>query len=599
MCADSVSHAQEERPANEPRRWTTQWSFEDIDLKDLASKLRLIGLRLPVEIAGRAAIDFDVSIPVTALRSLKQYRFKGSLRVRDLIADDAEFQTFDAEVDYREGLLKFERLRATQGAGTISGKARAMLDPSDKFDAELQVQSVDIEPIAKLLAKFGIGTEDKPIRGFADANVRASGNVSELKQPTKWDIVGNLRAAGIAVGASHQYGVDVREFQLVDGEVTVVYQVRATDLPEFFAAGKANFRFDGTDAFDIEIATNDLPLTDILGMYFESPKTLVDGKLDLQGNVKGKFVDGEPLPQFVARASLASPNITFFGVELGLLEHDLLMDNRSFSLTPRSTQSSRKKSLVQRLSASFAATDTHFKFTEVSAEFFGGLFKGAADVARLAEGNHAVKAVWQNIDPVVHWQFPGKSDEVIITGKTSGKLNWTAPANRLDQPSFHRGETKIAINELALVGQSIGGLTATASISEKAIQTNGDGTLFGGKARVSTTAPLEADAKWSDVTQRILGEIEVEEAAITQLLSISELSEKRFDGTISGLLRFRREAGVPFVATSEWTVRNLRVNRTTLSNKITFSVQSKNDALTLSSLRGTTELLDMPPGFSL
>lgn len=158
---------------------------------------------------------------MNALRTAKEYRFHGSLKVRNLKADDAKFESFATEVDFRDGLLHFERLHATQGNGVITGRATTMLDPSDSFDAKLQLQQIEVEPIPKILAKFGLGTESKLVRGVADANIKARGKVAQLNQLEKWNIAGNANAKGLSVGDSHHYDVDVSEFQLKDGLVRV------------------------------------------------------------------------------------------------------------------------------------------------------------------------------------------------------------------------------------------------------------------------------------------------------------------------------------------------------------------------------------------
>ena len=304
---NAEAHAQLEQP-QAARRWTSEWSFDDIDLEDLTKKFRLVGIELPIELSGRASVRFDVAIPVTALRSSKEYRFHGTLQVKDLLADDAKFESFEAEVDFRDGLLRFERLHATQGSGTIRGTATAKLDPSDDFEAALNLQQVDVGPIAKVLTKFGVGTKSKPVRGFADATINARGQVSDLSHPEEWNITGSLRATQLAIGESNRYDVTIQDFQLNDGKVRIpMFQVGATKLPDFFARGKAQFRFDGTDTFEVGLAANDLPLTDLLGMYFESPKSLVDGKLDLQATVRGRFAQPDSFPQFSARALMASP----------------------------------------------------------------------------------------------------------------------------------------------------------------------------------------------------------------------------------------------------------------------------------------------------
>ena len=147
------------------RYWSTNWSFTDIDLRDLGAKLRSIGLELPVKMSGRASINFDVSVPINAIRTGKAYRFRGTLSSTKVTVENARLDALSATVTYNDGVLVLSDLRATQREGKINGSAKAELIPARSFDASIEFSSFDMAPIAEIFTKFGIGSESRSVVG--------------------------------------------------------------------------------------------------------------------------------------------------------------------------------------------------------------------------------------------------------------------------------------------------------------------------------------------------------------------------------------------------------------------------------------------------
>ena len=105
FCAHTASKTQAQDapkmrdvPAAQYRYWTSKWSFESIDLKELTNKLGAFGIVIPVRLEGKASIDFDVSVPLNALRTPEAYKFRGTLAALDLQVDDAFLRFIRADV---------------------------------------------------------------------------------------------------------------------------------------------------------------------------------------------------------------------------------------------------------------------------------------------------------------------------------------------------------------------------------------------------------------------------------------------------------------------------------------------------------------------
>ena len=103
-----------DKPATKYRYWTSNWSFESIDLKDLSRKIEAFGILIPVQLEGIASVDFDVSVPLNALRTPEAYKFRGTLDATNLRVDDLFLPTLRADVVYEGGVLRLDRMQGNQ-----------------------------------------------------------------------------------------------------------------------------------------------------------------------------------------------------------------------------------------------------------------------------------------------------------------------------------------------------------------------------------------------------------------------------------------------------------------------------------------------------
>ncbi len=99
-------------PNNSPRYryWTTNWSFEEINVGTLLGRLRRLGIEIPVDADGDVSLRFSVSIPLNALHNGQAYRFNGTLRSNRLRVEELQLSNFSTDVQYDNGLLALKNL---------------------------------------------------------------------------------------------------------------------------------------------------------------------------------------------------------------------------------------------------------------------------------------------------------------------------------------------------------------------------------------------------------------------------------------------------------------------------------------------------------
>lgn len=586
-----------DKPEAKPkyRYWTTQWSFEDIDVKELASKLKAIGVELPVELSGRVSVNFDVSIPFMAVRTAEAYRFNGSLKARQLMVEDVSFEKLDASVNYQEGVITLSDLSGKQSArenrtsGVISGSAKAALIPRDSFGASIEFSEFDIEPITRLLAKFGIGSKSRPIRGIISGDFDAIGKLDLIDQPQKWEANGTLQLDQLSVGDSLTYAATVDAFKLKDQHLqTNGIEMNSPSIPSFFLKAKADLYLDASRSFQLLMATNDLPLTDLLGLYFETAESIADGKLDLQATVTGKFVDGNEFPELDARLRIASPQMRVGGIDLGLIEHDIRATDKRLSITPTANVSLEQadRLTIERMSADYDLTEDRFLLQKVDLKAFAGTMKASGELSRKETGNHALSAKWSEIRPQFSVGALLGTRDVLMSASTSGQIEWTAPASEFEIPSSHRLTANASLSQVRLGAQSVGAAEAQLSIDKAGMRVSADATVLGGRVLIKTVAPIPQTATWSDVPATALGELKIEKVSLGHLARVVSGQKTRFAGRLGGSIRFERCADGTLSSQSSLRLQRLAAGKTLVARDVALRFESSGKEITIRSIRG-------------
>ena len=256
------------------------------------------------------------------------------------------------------------------------------------MDATLNVQRIDIAPIAELVAKLGIGREDRLPSGTVNGDVQLSGNLSKLDEIDSWTAKGKLTLQDIAVANSNRYSASLPDFSLEKSRFVVpAFELFSSDVPTFKLAADADIRLSGNQQFKLSVAGDDIPATDLASLVLESPRSTIDGKLDIQGELTGELKPPGGLPpRLNCEIAIASPALSVMGVDLGTLEHKIALTSESIDIRP--LQPSPQSLTIQRLSAGYQIAPDSFRVTDLDAELFGGEMQGNLKLARQAKQSH-------------------------------------------------------------------------------------------------------------------------------------------------------------------------------------------------------------------
>jgi hypothetical protein len=585
-----VAPAPQANQAANFRYWTTSWSFEEIDLRDLSAKLSSIGFELPIEISGTASVNFDVSIPLNGLRNAKAYKFRGSLSSTQFKADQFVLEEFAANVTYSEGIVRLTDLRGKQNGGSFSGSATADVASQGPFEAALTISRLQLGPIAQLLEKLGIGRKDKLASGSVDGEVKLSGNLSKIREIAAWNATGKLRLQKITIGDSIPYSITIDDLSLRDGRLVIAdVGVRSSALPEFFLRAGVDAELVGKQTLDISLQADDIPATDLLGLYFDSPQLLFAGKLDLQGNVTGELNPaGKTSPNLNMQLALASPSIQVLGIDLGLLEHQLTLTSESIELQPLRAPDETQALTIDNIRANYLLQPQRLKIMNFDAKVFGGTLAGNAELARVAAGEHSVAAEWKDLNPKVTFPLGLGSNPVRLSATTTGNVNWSAPAAKVEFPAFHRADVQVQVDPLILGTEALGSADVTLKINDSGLELRGDGKLFGGRVELTSTAPLDPAVRWSDVPKLITGgQLLLSNVRVDELIKgLAAQNPRRFAGQISGTTEVTLEQGQVVETKSRWLVRDLGVDGQILSRRLDADIATRGSQVNVRSIKG-------------
>ncbi len=433
---DAAGNAPAQNPPAETnyRYWTTDWSFEQIDLGTLTRRLSALGIEIPVRLEGIADVQFDVSVPLNALRTGKAYKFKGTLSVVDFRADQLRLENFAADLNYDDGKLSLTRLKSSQAdGGSLAGIASAELIPRGEFRSKLNVANFNTEAIIDLLTKFDVLPAETVQSGTVNAEVTASGPVEAISDLSRWEASGDLSIDDLRLEGLFPINGTVQEFQFREQRLEIGSLNLTSPASETFrVAGKGSVDLAGPLAFSLQLQSNDLPLGEVLELTSDSAVPLIAGKVDLIGTADGRFPENATSPELDIQFAVASPQLFAAGVDLGTIEHDLSITEQQFQLTPRvaADQSAVEGRELDSIRANYQLGEQRILLDQLDAAVFGGQVDGSLSLSRETSGRHEVDVSWNNVAPAFVYQLPGASRPTSIAAQTTGSVEWTVPADQ-------------------------------------------------------------------------------------------------------------------------------------------------------------------------
>ncbi len=358
----------------------------------------------------------------------------------------------------------------------------------------------------------------------------------------------------------------------------------------------------GERNFDVVVRGNDLPLQAMSKLVALSDEAAVTGKVDLDAHGSGTLGNqGIDKAQWALDGQIASPQLTAFGLSLGLVQHHFEFDKRHLLLKPIDETESKQTDArfrLQSVQADYQITDSAFALNRLDATAFGGSITGSASFARTDVGSHQLDLDWADVTPQFKTSFLLPSS-VVVQLQTSGNVHWTMPATEVDRPATHRGTAKLSIGELVIGRERVGTAELLLKSLENELQLVGSGNLFGGNFSVETASQLTADATWWDVipnsfqaveSTSISGNGHIRSINVAQINRLFHLVPRRVDGWISGVFDVhptRTATDKHYESLARISLDNVTVDQKLLTRRIRAEIGVNPAGIQVRSLNGS------------
>ena len=523
--------------ANQPRLWTTEWSFQEVDVERLLSRLHSIGIDVPVDAEGQASVEFTVSVPITALRDAKAYRFEGQLSSKRLRLDRLLLEDFRADVSYRDGVMRLSEMqgrwsdRDEKAFGRFQGDATAELSPRGDFSANLKTESLPIKPL------FDLTGSNRRIGGVVSGELNFLAPLKKLKDFSAWNTVADVRIERLRIDDQIPLDVDTGPIQIRDGVIQLQSAVAtASESPTARADLSGQIELIDRKRFQFRLRGNDVPLATVTNIFLGAQTAA--GKLDIDATAEGEWAAGS----WSLAGRLASPNLSVLSQDLGLLEHEFFFDEEQILLEPLNP-AFKEGFLIERLAARHQLTPERLKITEISAELFGGSFTGQIFLARQDAELHHFQVAWDNLHPDINLA-PFLGTQVCVSAKTSGEVDWQVSANSVERPAAHQGTTQIRLDEVQIRSGVIGNLSVHCQADQGVFSLKGEGEMFGGKLHIDTKTTINDNEAWPVLlTRPPVGDLSIKSAKANRFAKIVfPGSSRRWTGNLEAHLNWKPAA---------------------------------------------------------
>jgi len=498
---DAVELVNAQQPPRNVRYWTTNWSFQDINIGTLARRLSRIGIAAPVDLDGTVSVEFAVSIPINALRDATAYRIVGTIQSTRLRVESTTL-SLNTDVNYQAGIASLNNLQgqlfsdssanAVADAGAFAGKASLRLAGQGERLANVSL-AIDRVRLSVLTGAF---SEESGLRinatGNASGDLQWVAPVDSITDPTTWNADGRLAIRRLSIDNRPPLDLDTGPFRIGEGSLDVPslrMNVVGTEAAGLTAA--LNTEFNAPQRWTATINAQRLPIESVAAVVAMGAVPATYGNLTLDVTASGTLT---PL-DWQVEGQLQSQDLSVYGVPIGEFNHTLLTDNQRFSLSPHEALSSDE--IFRTIEASYEITPESINLTQIDAEMFGGQIAGDVRWARDLTLSHHANLDWTEL--ALRWDVgsvtSGMPAELLLN--TQGRVAWDVPAQSLELPAAHTFRAVLNFDNLLLGGQSIGNASVQVRAVDGSLAVRGTGALLGGSFEVDSTSEIPTDLNWS------------------------------------------------------------------------------------------------------
>lgn len=617
IAVPSLASADKPDADSAQRYWTTEWSFEDVDVANLTRQLGSIGIDLGVELEGNVSVQFDVGVPWTSLTDAAEYRFEGTLSSPMLVVDGLRLKDLQTSVEYQKGVATLSQLTAIVlddqtdpntrtipqeiSAGRIDAHATVELVPRGDVVADVSIDQLSLESLSQLIDKW-LPNQSKslPSGGEVSTQVQLRVPLDSASELDAYQLSGKARGRGVSLPdlPSADFNVatlSIQEKTLSVDDVTFTANADADQGQQIRLMGNATMTLDGLGVFEFHLSADDLPTTTaataVLGPSLG--EALFDGKVDFAIDGKGRLPSDASEPQWTMEGMIASPKLQIAGIDLGTLEHALRFTESEFSLTPRRGLEDLPNTFeIQQIQSRYAITQDAFELSNLNATVFRGEIQATASVPLDSTGILTARGSVAGLRPTIHLEKLAGWDEP-ITFNLSGELDWSVPINGLSRPSQHEGQAQLLLESIRVGDVEIGELGVQLAVDESAVSAAIDGELLDGSLHAQTAALMQPEDAWSDLLiRRDRTELEFDGIHVGPVLSMLQPSRSDWSGNLSGSVSIEKANGqaisldnLPDTAV-KLELKRVRYRSQLLSRSMRFAGQLTQGLMRVDSLAG-------------
>ncbi|QDT09741.1 AsmA-like C-terminal region-containing protein [Planctomycetes bacterium K23_9] len=542
--------------------WNLSWSWKDVDVEQLSSRLSSVGLDIPVSAQGNASVDVQVGIPLNALRSSDKYQLTGTISSKRLQVDELVWSDFEAVIDVREGNASLQKMRGSlgsksmQGSGRVTGSANLQFAPMGDVSAKLVMESVKISPLHQVY-KSAIGDDSvSTLSGTVDGKIQFSAPYESIGDVHRWTLDADVSVDQFRSGQFPAVNLATGSATIRNGTLEAK-NMRATvagDQPSTLMAA-ARAELSGERRFQLGVMGDNVPLTKIAGLFSSSKIPWVTGQLDVDLTAKGRLGDGKnnwadtSELNWEVNGKIASPEMTASGVNLGLIEHQITFDKHQFVLTPLLEVGDNDKLLIKRIAAKYQVQPTSIALEQLAAEVFDGTLAGNAVLSTDGASPHHVDLKWNDLA----LQFDAgvfAPVSVAFQAFASGAIDWTVPAAGIAKVDQHRGKISVDLEQITVADASVGDLSVIAESTPNSIVLESQGKLFGGDWSIKTKTDVTPDLTFQDLWQAITtGQVSIASMQAERIIAVlppalrPKLLNRRWRGKLNANVDFKMANG--------------------------------------------------------
>jgi hypothetical protein len=385
------------RPASLANHYLeTSLRMDDVNL---AQFLEGVGLHLPFAVSGQFSFAVTIGIPTSATGNLKAYRATGTATASHLEVAGLRFEQLRARVNYRNGVLTLDELRAhvpgvsankaASSTSLLRGTARMGLAPMGDLTAEVALEKIPLAPLVRALA-----AAPEPVDGKLSGTVTARVPVKKIGSIAAWNVSGTVAAPRVRVLDWTATDV-IGEINVQEGVASLRNaRLRIQGAP---VAGFGRVRLESPFAYRAQVSLADWDLANLRRLVPQvRPPVDVEGTAQTTADLHGTL---RPMDVRVSGTSLAA-GLKLAGVSF------------------------------QSLRVGWSAEADRLKLTSIKAKLYEGQLSGQAVVLLKRDAAGTVALRFDRIDVAALTRAIPKNP-IRLTGRADGTLNGTiAPAAR-------------------------------------------------------------------------------------------------------------------------------------------------------------------------